>query len=477
MRREWLPLISIIFIVLLAAQVAAEDTTTPTIEIVSPANNAETYLGSYTFKYKPSDNVGVYRCNLYLNESLVRTSSEISQNAENEFTHSLMLGTYLWSIECLDEAENKQHTANRTIKVREDTSAPNITISSFLEEITADEVTFNFSVNDNGSGIDSCSLLIDGEIVSTSSSIDENKTQHFTHLLGTGTWTWKIRCKDKQGNSKDSVSSQITVISLPKIELVYPADNHETDAKTLMFRYRPQSSKKISRCDLFINNKQNQSHFDIENGAERSFEVKSVSTYLVEWRIECTDEEDYVGKSPTRYVEVMTTGALESGPPGVMLVHPVDTSIVNGSKFSYKASSEILSISLCELYIDDIWNETDPDVAKDVQQEFSYKQLPLGNHSWYVKCVDSRQQSTFSDNATFIIVNKLPAQVEELTFDPDAEPEEEKIRKTTADILGQSKLKRAIKLISFLLIPLVIVTYVLLKELRTTHYGFYSRRG
>ena len=476
MRRKWLPIISIIFILVLAVQVTADDTEAPTIELISPETDTTDFYGDVIFKYKPNDNEEVYRCNLYLNEDKVRTSSEVPKDSENTFTHNIMVGTYKWSIECLDGANNIRRTDNRTLTLVEDTESPNITIQNFIETVKSTNVEFNYTVVDNASGIDNCELIVDDEIKTTSTSINENVTQHFSYSIDEGEWMWKIKCTDNAGNYKVSDTAQITVMRPPSIEIISPTNNFETDADTIIFNYKPSSTRDISKCSLYIAGQKNQTTFGIAENEENNFELTRLPSMNVLWQIECTDEEELAENSTEYELKVTSTEILESGPPKIMLVHPVDTSIVDGAIFSYKTTTEFLDVTICELFIDDIWNETDADVERDVQQDYGFITIEDGRHSWYVKCMDTRGQETYSDNATFIIVDKLPDPVKEIS--PDLEPEEteEKITKTIADTLGKTKTQKAIRILFFLLLPLILVITILRKELAKTQYSSYSRR-
>lgn len=477
MGREWLPLITTIFFIIAAAQVSAADTTQPTIESITPDNNTETYATSLVFGYTPNDDTGVYRCNLYINELRVRTSSEIKNGLHNEFAHTLLPGAYNWSIDCQDSANNQRQTANRTIKIIEDKVSPNITLQYFSDPIKSETVVFNYTIFDNGSGIDKCELIIGEETVMTSTSVTENQTQQFSYTSTEGEKTWMIKCTDKQGNSKTSDTAGVSVKIPPKVTLNSPSDNAITDAKTLVFKYTASSTRNITHCDLMLNGQKNQVQYSIAKDTENSFEVQQIATQDNTWTIFCTDRDEITGKAAERKFTVTAEGALESAPPKVALAHPIDTTVANGTKFSYKVSSA-LGISICELYIDDLWNMTSANVEKDIQQEFDFRPLALGTHSWYVKCIDSRQQASYSDNATFIVSATLPPPVEQLPLAAKKEGMGWNITlKTREETLGKTRAEQIFKIVIFLVAPLAIIAFVLGKEIQTRPYGLYSRRG
>jgi hypothetical protein len=361
------------------------------------------------------------------------------------------------------------------LKIFSDTQVPNVTVQTFLETEKKSSIQFNYTVVENGSGIDNCKLFIDNAEVQTSTSVNDNETQHFTYSVDEGDSNWYVKCTDEHGNYQDSGTSQVTVMLPPKVVLLSPENNHETDASTLIFKYIPTSTRNIARCDLLFNNVTNKSIFVIDNGVEQSFEITRIPTRVIDWTVECKDSEDLLGRADERALIVTTTDILESEAPGVLLVHPVDISVVNGSKFSFKATSELVDISICELYIDDLWNATDAEVESGVQQDFDFTVFELGEYIWQVTCMNERGQTTVSDNATFIIVDELPDDIDGVNPKIDEDIDDE----TIAELTGRSKLKGAIKMMFYLLVPLLIVVWLVKRQMRDPYgaTGQYSRRG
>ena len=165
MRREWLPLITIILFAALAVGVTADDTESPSIELITPESDSTLYYGQIDFKFKPNDNSDVYRCKLYVDEDMVRSSSDITKDSENTFSQNLLEGTYKWSMWCEDSAGNNRTTSNRSITVSADTQPPNITLQNFIETEKKETIEFNYTVVDNGSGIEKCELIVDENVV------------------------------------------------------------------------------------------------------------------------------------------------------------------------------------------------------------------------------------------------------------------------------------------------------------------------
>lgn len=65
---------------------------------------------------------------------------------------------------------------------------------------------FEFEVYDAGSGIQNCSLIHNGAIVSTNNSIIENLTTLFSYSPSLGSFTWQVECYDDSSNRNYNVS-------------------------------------------------------------------------------------------------------------------------------------------------------------------------------------------------------------------------------------------------------------------------------
>jgi len=109
-----------------------------------------------------------------------------------------------------------------------DNVAPNITLTSPDNDTRTKEQTvlFNYLVNDTLSAISNCSLIIDGSINETDSSILEGITQYFDPInLSEGWHNWSVNCTDDYNNTGASERRTILVdITPPNITMGNPAN-------------------------------------------------------------------------------------------------------------------------------------------------------------------------------------------------------------------------------------------------------------
>ena len=91
---------------------------------------------------------------------------------------------------------------------------PNVTLISPPDNSSAPvgPVNFSYNVTDINT-ISNCSLVINGTINKTNTTIQRNTTQNFTTNMGVGTYEWWVSCTNDQGNTAASSSRTITIFA------------------------------------------------------------------------------------------------------------------------------------------------------------------------------------------------------------------------------------------------------------------------
>jgi len=72
------------------------------------------------------------------------------------------------------------------------------------------EITFEFNISE-ANEVNNCSLIVDGNLNSTNTSIIKNLTQNFVVNFGTGTYNWNVNCTDKANNIGNSSQRSFTI--------------------------------------------------------------------------------------------------------------------------------------------------------------------------------------------------------------------------------------------------------------------------
>jgi len=92
------------------------DRTKPVITLISPTDGDSSNTGTTNviFNYNVTE-INLGNCSLLINNAIDQTGTTIYPNQTNSFSKSLSAGTYFWSVNCTDSANNPQNTSTRTI--------------------------------------------------------------------------------------------------------------------------------------------------------------------------------------------------------------------------------------------------------------------------------------------------------------------------------------------------------------------------
>jgi hypothetical protein len=83
----------------------------------------------------------------------------------------------------------------------------------------SNNISLFYNVTDD-SAIANCSLLINGTINNTKSSISEGVQQNFTLVLPNGNYNWSVRCFDSAGNPRQSGAYNLNM-SIPSLSVIF----------------------------------------------------------------------------------------------------------------------------------------------------------------------------------------------------------------------------------------------------------------
>ncbi|MFH0869585.1 MAG: Ig-like domain-containing protein [archaeon] len=127
-----------------------------------------------------------------------------------------------------------------------DNIGPNITLTSPDNDTKTKEqmVPFNYMVNDSLSGISNCSLIIDGKINDTDSSVQESIPKYFgPKNISEGWHNWSVNCTDDYNNTGASERRTILVdITPPNITMGRPTNGTWVIAPYQGFTYLVNAS-------------------------------------------------------------------------------------------------------------------------------------------------------------------------------------------------------------------------------------------
>ena len=88
----------------------------PVVSIVSPASGLSTYEADQLYIYSVSTSKSIIYCSLLINGETVSSDTDVEETVTNAFSYLQSVGSYTWSIICVDEDFNSGSTGNYTIE-------------------------------------------------------------------------------------------------------------------------------------------------------------------------------------------------------------------------------------------------------------------------------------------------------------------------------------------------------------------------
>ncbi len=188
------------------------DLNIPVISLISPMNNSWINLFNLTISVDQASACWVE----FNNTNLTMLSYGISNfyyfNASQGETSNRTHNATFYCNSSFGEINNSQ-----LVFFGIDSTAPNVSLGAPADaySTTSSSVTFYYTPWDNNS-FSSCSLIIDGNLSASSSSIISGaENSILKDSISVGTHTWAINCTDSAGNKGNSSSKTIVIQSPP----------------------------------------------------------------------------------------------------------------------------------------------------------------------------------------------------------------------------------------------------------------------
>ncbi len=95
--------------------------------------------------------------------------------------------------------------------------------------------------------------------------------------------------------------------------------------------------------------------------------------------------------------------------PQITLLGPSDNYTTGPTDIDFTFKAVDISAPLnCSIYIDDVLNQTNESTSSDTTTLFTVPGLSIGNHSWFINCTDTEDNSNISETRNFTITAGLP---------------------------------------------------------------------
>ena len=215
----------------------------PNVTSIFPPDGAVLGVNYTNFTFVATDNFSPnFSCTLLggvLGNLPVRTNTSVFNNTVTNFSFSgAPDGKYMWRVNCTDLGGNMGLGPLRNITI--DTTPPTISLLSPLNDdnLTSSSASFSFIPADNIAPTLSCSLFVNGSLVSTNPSAGNGTTSSISATsLTNGPHNWFINCSDGV-NTGVSATWNFTV----NISSTKPPSNPPSE-------HRPLSVSLSSTCD------------------------------------------------------------------------------------------------------------------------------------------------------------------------------------------------------------------------------------
>jgi len=284
-----------------------------------------------------------------------------------------------------------------------DKTPPSLALSSPANNtFTIQNVTFTYLANDVLRTVANCSLILNGTVNATNSTINESISQNFTvENMNNGRFLWRINCTDDLGNVNASQIRDLTIDTLaPTAILSYPIPFDNISASLFTVN--------ASVLDQGIG--VNVSTFEYRHNDTGSWLLlckDSISPYSCSWNTSSLDEGTIyqvrvIANDSLGYVSSYSNAtniSIDHTPPSLQIIYPSNnTQLISGASlnFTYNASDALLAIETCQFIFNNTLNQTNLSVVEGIVSEFSLNNVPNSNYTWRINCTDSAGNSNIS---------------------------------------------------------------------------------
>jgi hypothetical protein len=200
------------------------DTTPSLVSFISPITATNYSRGFVAINISANDTTGVGVERVFLN---VTNSTGTQVNAtylyqagttiywNSTLNVSLWGGDGLYNITIFANDTLNNLNSTTRIQLTVDSAAPVVTLISPANAASSTSTSWEFTYNVTDSVSTNCSLILDGIIANTSSSINvSGGTGTFTNSSSVGSHTWSINCTDSANNAANSSTRSFSVTTV-----------------------------------------------------------------------------------------------------------------------------------------------------------------------------------------------------------------------------------------------------------------------
>ena len=215
---------------------------------------------SVAFNWTATDNLDLnMTCNVRVNGTLQTPGNINTPNATptNRTYSGFTDGFFIWNVTCTDDGQRNGTSPLRNFTIQQ---PPTITLSqpSAGNRTANTTISFRYTPTDNSNALANCSVILDGLLNRTNSTITHGavNTINVTGVTE-GYHEWNITCTDPNGNTGTNISGRNFTVDLtaPSITLNYPGDGSFLNGDNITFNWTPIDTSAITlTCNISVTN-------------------------------------------------------------------------------------------------------------------------------------------------------------------------------------------------------------------------------
>ena len=390
------------------------DSDLPVISLIGPANNTIDNDGSVLFTYNVTDATSsINNCSLLLNDEINNTDYSINEGTAQAFYLSgLNEDSYNWSINCYDNFDDGNLGVSDKMSVEiYDNTTPIVSLVNPENGYTdkTGDVLFEYVVKDSSNDIANCSLIFNGTINQTDSTVVELEDQNFTiNNLTYGTYEWTVNCTDTSSNANEGTPAytwEVIVNEKPSVTLNSPAFNSTDIDGDIVFNYTVQDDGLLNNCTLYHNIsgiwQANQSNTFVQTNVSLFFYVYNIADGEYGWNVYCYDDARNPTEVKGRYTNMLLN--VNKLPPEVSTMPNLswsedDTLELNLSNYFSDPKGDDLTYS--------VWHSNNVSITINNDTNMAVLESDknwFGNISAVFTAFDEHDMNTSSNNITYTV--------------------------------------------------------------------------
>jgi chitinase len=372
----------------------------PTVSISYPTNNA-TVSGTVSVTASASDNVGVTKVEFYVNGAL-KTTDTSTPYLYSWNTSSLAAGSYTLMARAYDAAGNVGQSANVSVTVVKDTTAPMVSITAPANNSTISGTTTITATASDTVGVTKVEFYRNGTLLSAT-NVSPYSYSWNTASVTNGTYDLTAKAYDAANNVGQSSIVQVTVSNTtsdtkaPTVSMTAPVNN-STVSGTVSVTASASDNVGVSKVEFYVNGTLQAT--DSASPYTFSWNTTALANGSYKLSAKAYDAVNNIGQSATVTVKVNNP---DTTAPTVSINAPASNATVSGTVSVTTTAGDNVGVSKVEFYVNGTLQATDTKVP----YTFSWNTASLTNGAYVLsaKAYDAAGNVGQSSNVSVTVNN------------------------------------------------------------------------